>query len=51
MNSLKVFGLLDVKFDDVSYKIPRGGSPIKMTGCSSYLLGVKICRLVPHRVL
>ena len=26
-------------------------SPIKMTGCSSYLLEVKICRLVPLRVL
>ena len=28
-----------------------GNSPIKMTGCSPYLLEVKICQLVPVRVL
>ena len=34
---------------------PQGGgggvSPKKMTGCSLYLLGGKICELVPLRVL
>ena len=31
--------------------VQGGDSPIKMTGCSSYLLGVKIYQLVPLRVL
>ena len=30
---------------------PAGYSPIKVTGCSSYLLGVYICGLVRLRVL